>query len=328
WAPWFQTVTEVFSENRRLIKDLQQHIESLDEKVKDRTRTIAQKNRELMDTLEELKAAQAQIVLQEKLASLGSVTAGIAHEMKNPLNFIINFAEISGDLMKELKESIEKQLEGEVNPDYQEILGSLEQNLAYIEEHGHRADSIIRSMLMHARGSSGEKQGTNVVKLLQESISLGLSNFRGEKHAHLPNVETNFEENLPEIPLVVEDLGRVFLNVINNACHATEQKWHDLEKKEELEGYKPEVRVSVKQSDNFVEICFRDNGCGIPARLKKRVFEPFFTTKSTGKGTGLGLSMSYDIVVQQHGGIMNVDSSIGNHTEIRIMLPIHPKETE
>ncbi len=325
WAPWFQTVTEVFAENRRLISDLEQHIESLDEKVKDRTRTVAQKNRELMDALEGLKAAQAQIVLQEKLASLGSLTAGIAHEMKNPLNFIINFAEVSGDLMKDLRDT---QTEEERSPEYQEILENLGKNLIYIEEHGHRADSIIRSMLMHARGSSGEKQATDVIKLLQESISLGLSNFRGEHHAHPPSVKTDFEEGLPEIPLVLEDLGRVFLNVINNGCHATEQKWNDLEKKEKVEGYAPEIKISVRKVKDFIEIEFRDNGCGIPARIKKRIFEPFFTTKSAGQGTGLGLSMSYDIVVQQHGGIMNVDSSIGNHTEIRILLPITLKEAE
>lgn len=267
----------------------------------------------------ELKDAQTQLVQAEKMASLGQLTAGIAHEIKNPLNFINNFSELSIDISKELAEEIQSQ-EEKLDPksvDYiKEILTDLEQNARKINEHGRRADSIVKGMLLHSRGKSGEKQKTNLNDLLSEYLNLAYHGYRAQDASFNVKMETNFDKTLEMINVVPQNISRVFLNIFNNGCYSVHEK-----KKELKDSYDPLLKVSTKNLGDKVEIRIRDNGKGIPQDVMDKVFNPFFTTKPTGKGTGLGLSLSYDIVVQEHKGELKVISEAGEYAEFIITIP-------
>ncbi len=279
--------------------------------------------RQLNATLEHLKATQQQLVVQEKLASLGALTAGIAHEIKNPLNFVNNFAVLSMELAAELREEIEKIedrgskiVDRESFANIEEILETLIQNAEKINHHGKRADSIVKSMMEHSRGSTGEREAVDINRLLDEAVNLTYHGLRAQSMDFNITLEKDYDASVGEVQAVPQDLSRVFLNILNNACYAA----HD--KQAKVGGnFSPTLSVSTKRLDAKIEIRIRDNGTGIPAHVRDQIFNPFFTTKPTGKGTGLGLSISYDIVVQQHKGTIAVESKEGEFTEFAITLP-------
>jgi len=277
------------------------------------------KSRELEQALERLHHAQDQLVVQQKLASLGSLTAGIAHEIKNPLNFITNFAEVSVDLVTELRESMDSQeqkLDAKEAGNIQDILTDLQQNVVKIREHGKRADGIVRNMLMHSRGHSDDFQPTNLNSLVSEYVKLAFHGMRAQDQNFNVGIEEHFDAAMEPVKVVAHDLSRVILNIANNACYAA------YEKKTHMNGnFSPVITASTKNLGESVEIRIRDNGDGIPENVRQRIFEPFFTTKPSGSGTGLGLSMSYEIVVQQHKGQLRVESEPGKFAEFIITLP-------
>jgi two-component system NtrC family sensor kinase len=278
-----------------------------------------QRTEELTQALQQLRQMQDQLVVQEKLASLGALTAGVAHEIKNPLNFVTNFAEISVDLAKELRGEVEAcraQLGEKSAANLVELASDLEQNLAKIREHGRRADSIIASMLMHSRGQSGEIRPTPLNELLDEYVKLAYHGMRARDLSFNATINADYDPQVGNLNLIAQDISRVFLNVASNAFYAVHQK-----KKRLGEGFAPTLWVSTRSLPDRAEVRFRDNGTGIPAELMTKVFDPFFTTKPAGEGTGLGLSLSYEIVIKEHQGEMRVESEEGQFTEFVIVLP-------
>ena len=273
--------------------------------------------------LVQLKAAQANLVQSEKMASLGQLTAGIAHEIKNPLNFVNNFASLSVDLLDELKEIAGPALETldeNKRADLDETMGLLTGNLGKIAEHGKRADGIVKSMLSHSRGGSGDWQASDINALVEEALNLAYHGARAQDKEFNVTLERDFEKGSKPIELVPQDVMRVFLNLCGNGFYAANKRRLAKEA-----GYRPALKISTRDLGDKVEIRVRDNGTGIPAEVREKLFQPFFTTKPTGEGTGLGLSISYDIVTQQHGGSIEVESEVGRFTEFTVRLPRIPR---
>jgi signal transduction histidine kinase len=274
---------------------------------------------ELRDTLERLKAAQANLVQSEKMASLGQLTAGIAHEIKNPLNFVNNFAELSVELLDEVRQVTEPavaSLEGPQRAEFADAIATLTGNLEKIAEHGKRADGIVKSMLLHSRGDRGTRQVSDINALVDEALNLAYHGARAQNQNFNIALERDLDKSIAPIDVVPQEITRVFLNLFGNGLYAANRR-----REEADESYRPELRVSTRDIGGEVEIKVRDNGTGVPPELRDRLFTPFFTTKPTGEGTGLGLSISYDIVVQQHGGTITVDSRVNEFTEFTIRLP-------
>ncbi|MBS1496296.1 MAG: GHKL domain-containing protein [Bacteroidetes bacterium] len=269
-------------------------------------------NKVLATALDNLKATQSQLIQSEKMASLGELTAGIAHEIQNPLNFVNNFSEVSNELIDEMKEELEK---GNYD-DAKEIADDVKQNLEKINHHGKRADAIVKGMLQHSRSSSGQKEMTDINALCDEYLRLSYHGLRAKDKSFNAKFEMDFDDSLPKINVVPQDIGRVILNLINNAFYAVNER-----KKINESGYEPTIWVSTKRVNDKIEISVKDNGTGIPEKIKDKIFQPFFTTKPTGSGTGLGLSLSYDIV-KAHGGEIKVESKENEGTEFKIVLPI------
>lgn len=265
----------------------------------------------------ELKAAQASLVHAEKMASLGQLTAGIAHELKNPLNFINNFAAVAQELLEELREELAEALAADGAEAAGDIMATLSGNLGRIVEHGRRADGIIRSMLLHSRGGSGERQETDVNALVQEALNLAFHGARSQNPELNVTMERDLGRDIAPLEMVSQDITRVLLNLFGNAFYATEKR----RRTERDRGWRPTVKVMTRECGDAVEIRVRDNGTGMTPEVRAKLFTPFFTTKPTGEGTGLGLSISYDIVVQQHGGSIAVESEPGGFTEFTIRLP-------
>jgi signal transduction histidine kinase len=282
-------------------------------------RTVRERTAELQKTVSDLKETQNQLILSEKMASLGQLTAGIAHEIKNPLNFITNFAVLSQDLTQDLRQELHAERE-RVDPvrakEISSILDDLQQNVTKINEHGKRADSIVRGMLLHSRGKAGERQDTELNALLAEYTNLAYHGMRAQDQSFNVKIETDFDPAVGKVSVVPQDLSRAFLNIVNNACYAAFDK-----RKSAGNGFMPTVRVSAKSIPGAVEIRIRDNGNGIPQSIRDKVFNPFFTTKPAGVGTGLGLSLSYDIITQVHKGTIAVDTREGEYTEFVITIP-------
>jgi signal transduction histidine kinase len=263
-------------------------------------------------TLNDLKSTQEKLVVQEKLASLGALTAGIAHEIKNPLNFINNFSDVSNELLDDLITELKKGDKKEIS----EIIESLKQNLEKITNHGKRADSIVKGMLLHSRGTAGEKALTDINELLDQYAALAYHGLRAQDKDFNISFEKEYDKTIEKINVVPQDISRVFLNIINNACYAANDK-----KKRLGNGFSPLLKISTKNLGDKVEVHIKDNGMGIPDKIKSELFNPFFTTKPTGEGTGLGLSLSYDIVVKQHNGEIKVESKEGEGAEFIIIIP-------
>jgi signal transduction histidine kinase len=281
--------------------------------VAERTAELTQQKEELEQALIELRDTQAQLIQSEKMASLGELTAGIAHEIQNPLNFVNNFSEVSKELLDEMQAEIDKGNTAEVKL----IVADIKQNLEKISHHGKRADSIVKGMLLHSRASSGQKELTDINALADEYLRLAYHGLRAKDKAFNAKLETDFDETIGKLNLVPQDIGRVILNLLNNAFYAVTEK-----KKQSGSEYVPTVSICTKKSDNEVEIRIADNGNGIPQKIMDKIFQPFFTTKPAGHGTGLGLSMCYEIVTQLHGGELKVNSKEGEGSEFIIHLPI------
>lgn len=267
--------------------------------------------RKLGATIENLKAAQARLVQSEKMASLGEMTAGIAHEIKNPLNFVNNFAELNAELAEELAEALRN------GDDPAPILDDIKNNAGQIQAHGKRADSIVRAMMQHASGGAGHQELTNVNPLVEEYIGLAYHGMRASTKNFNVELVKKFDDEAGAIPMVPQEVGRVLLNLLGNAFYVVRERAN-----QEGQDYKPTVTITTKRLSNSVEVRVTDNGSGIPEHVKERIFEPFFTTKPTGSGTGLGLSLSYDIVTKGHGGEMTVESEPGEGAEFIITLPL------
>ena len=279
---------------------------------------VTERTQELKQSLEELKATQAQLIQSEKMASLGELTAGIAHEIQNPLNFVNNFSEVSMELIEEVKgEKLKAQSERDEQLET-ELLDDIAQNLQKIAHHGKRADSIVKGMLQHSRTSTGEKQPTNLNMLADEFLKLSYHGLRAKDKSFNAELVTNFDESLPKVNVVQQDIGRVLLNLFNNAFYAMQER-----RKAEGEGFNPTVEVSTLFSEGYVTVKVRDNGNGIPEAIKEKIMQPFFTTKPTGEGTGLGLSLSYDIV-KAHGGEIKIETIEGEYTAFSIIIPSNP----
>jgi signal transduction histidine kinase len=317
---------EFSDEENALLREMgrvfeQAYIRFIDlEKAEKQARLISEERDRLEIALHELKATQAQLIQQEKLASLGQLTAGIAHEIKNPLNFVNNFSEVSSELIDEMNEELGK---GDIE-EARAIGVDLKENLSKITHHGKRADAIVKGMLEHSRKSTGEKVLTDINALADEYLRLSFHGMRAKDKSFKADFSTDFDPTLPKVNVVPQEIGRVLLNIINNAFQASAQE--DLpglvsEDKRNLEGLHPTVIVSTKNLGDRIEIAVSDNGPGIPDSIKEKIFQPFFTTKPTGQGTGLGLSLSYDIV-KAHGGKLEVISLDSQGAEFCIRLPI------
>jgi GAF domain-containing protein len=294
-------------ENARLLKELRQ------------------RTADLSKSLDDLRTAQDRLVQTEKLASLGQLTAGIAHEIKNPLNFVNNFASLSAELTGELNDVL-KQVEigDKIRTEVDELTGLLKDNLEKVVQHGKRADSIVKNMLLHSREGGGEHRPSDINALIDESLNLAYHGARAERPEFNVTLQRDFDPAAGMLDLFPQEITRVFLNLVSNGFYAVAKR-----RKEDSEpGFEPTLRASTKNLGESVEIRIRDNGTGIPPEVKEKMFNPFFTTKPAGEGTGLGLSMSHDIIVKQHGGTIDVDTSPGHFTEFRIVLPRTSNFTE
>lgn len=312
--------------SRQLIRDKQE----LEKGIALRTTQLSEANKELSEqqeeittqrdklaeTVNELKTTQQQLIQSEKLASLGELTAGIAHEIQNPLNFVNNFSEVSVELVDELAEELHANKRDTRLED--ELLSDLKQNLEKITLHGKRADGIVKNMLQHSRANSGERQPTDINALADEYLRLAYHGLRAKDKNFNALMTPHFDTRLPKINVIPQDIGRVLLNLFNNAFYAVQQKHQTAGS-----GYKPEVTVSTSADKDNIIVKVKDNGNGIPDAIKDKIMQPFFTTKPTGEGTGLGLSLSYDIVVKGHGGSIAVNTKEGEFTEFIIKLPIN-----
>jgi len=285
--------------------------------------TLVEQNRrerELRAAHEELKATQASLIHAEKMASLGQLTAGIAHEIKNPLNFVNNFASLSVELLDELKQTARPAiaaLGAAKRAEVDDVVDMLTGNLEKIAEHGKRADGIVKSMLAHSRSGSGDRQTVDLNALIEEALNLAFHGARAQDPDFNITLECEFDRAIAPIELVPQDISRVLLNLFGNGFYAADKHRHEAADP----AFRPVLKVITRDLANEVEIRVRDNGTGIPPEFRDKLFQPFFTTKPTGEGTGLGLSISYDIVTQEHGGTITVDSTIGEFTEFTIRLP-------
>lgn len=294
--------------------------EKLDLLVKERTAEILAQNERLATTVEELKATQNQLVQQEKLASLGELTAGIAHEIQNPLNFVNNFSELNVELMTELTDALKAKNALNEESLEKELLQDLSQNMEKINFHGKRASSIVKGMLQHSRTSTGTKEPTDINELADEFLRLSFHGLRAKDKSFNSDFKADLDKKILILNVVPQDIGRVFLNLINNAFYACNER--NKTSKDMNQPYKPIVVVSTKKLENIIEIKVIDNGLGISEENLTKIFHPFFTTKPAGKGTGLGLSLAYDIITKGHGGTLEVESEVGVGTTFIVKLPI------
>ena len=308
-------------EQKKIIASRKAELEVL---VAERTSEIMQQKNELEQALIELRNTQSQLIQSEKMASLGTLTAGIAHEIQNPLNFVNNFSEVNTELIEELKGEKSKVKSERDEKLEDEILSNLSQNLEKILFHGKRADAIVKGMLEHSRINTGQKQPADINDLADEYLRLAYHGLRAKDKLFNAKLETDFDSTIGEINIVPQDIGRVLLNLFNNAFYAAMEKKKNLTGFQNLSGlnnYEPTVSVKTKKVDGKVKIHVKDNGIGIPQKVVDKIFQPFFTTKPTGQGTGLGLSLSYDII-KAHGGEIKVETKEGEGSEFVIQLPV------
>jgi two-component system, NtrC family, sensor kinase len=280
--------------------------------------SVETRTRELAKSLGDLRTAQDRLVQTEKLASLGQLTAGIAHEIKNPLNFVNNFSSVSVELIDELREALGgAHLDNKLRAEIGEIADTLQGNLDKVVQHGKRADAIVKNMLLHSRQGSGEHRPVDVNALVEESLNLAYHGARAEKQGFNITLERSFDPAAGEVDLFPQEITRALLNLISNGFYAATKR------KAEANGgdCEPTLAAATKNLGDRTEISIRDNGTGIPPEVREKMFNPFFTTKPAGEGTGLGLSISHDIIVKQHSGLIEVDSQPGEYTEVRIILP-------
>jgi signal transduction histidine kinase len=309
-------------QNAILFESLEDYSRTLEQKVEERTGELREKNAALADTLEQLRATQQQLVTQEKLASLGALTAGIAHELKNPLNFVTNFAELAGGLVDEVLESLDAggALSRDVLSDVHESMDMLRSNVVKIGEHGRRANDIINGMLLHSRHVASPREPIEINTVIAQSLDYAVQGLRARDPSFGVRVHAEYDRTIGQIDAVAMDLHRVVINLINNAAYAIAQK-----RRGAARDYVPAIAVRTVDLGPRMEIRIRDNGTGISRDIVGSIWNPFFTTKPAGDGTGLGLSISYDIVTQGHQGEIRVESTPGESTEFIITLPKPPR---
>jgi signal transduction histidine kinase len=291
---------------------------------------LARQKEQIETTLSDLKATQQQLIQSEKMASLGELTAGIAHEIQNPLNFVNNFSELSNELLDEMKEQwaegchcdCEKSESGRRKQEARQqaiaLTHDIKHNLQKVIHHGKRADAIVKGMLEHSRPSNGQKQLTDINALCDEYLRLAYHGFRAKDNSFNASINTDFDSSIGKTTIIQQDIGRALLNLYNNAFYAVHEK---AKLASAPGGYEPRVTVRTRQLGDHIEIQVKDNGNGIPSQIREKIFQPFFTTKPTGKGTGLGLSLSYDII-KAHDGELKVVSTEGERSEFLIQIPI------
>jgi signal transduction histidine kinase len=298
------------------VNQLNQNLEQANQQLAAYSETLEQK---VEERTTELKTAQKQIVASEKLASLGALTAGVAHEIRNPLNFVTSLATLSEDLTSEIAELIDRQsqkLDSEALELINENLTYLKRNVSEINEQGQRANTIIQSMLMHARSEGSSRQKTDINALVAQSMQLAYHSIRAKDKTFNLTIKTDYDQSIEELDVAFADLSRALINIIDNACYASYIKLSKM-----TADFNPTVSITTKNLATAIEIRIRDNGIGIPKENKQKIFLPFFTTKPPGQGTGLGLSITHDIIVGQHRGNLEVQTELGNHTEFIITLP-------
>lgn len=293
------------------------HVEKWQKRNAELEAQVAEKTKDLQESLAELKATQEQLILQEKLASLGQLAAGIAHEIKNPMNFVNNFSELSLEYADEMRTALNRLEKGETTEEINDLLGDIEENLKKIHQHGTRADGIVKSMLMHSRGGNGISEPTDLNELIREYVNLSFHGMRAGKMPINVKIDLDLQENLPPVMLNPEDFSRVVLNLCKNAFDAMREKGL----KTENSNYSAVLRLQTKKQDNHVTLIIEDNGPGVSDSVKNKLFEPFFTTKKGTEGTGLGLSITRDII-KSHKGEISLESSDNEFTRFTIQLPI------
>ena len=314
---YHKNLQAIHEEQRQAL--VQQNI-LLEQRVSERTAEILQQKETLQNTLTDLKASQLQLIQKEKLASLGELTAGIAHEIQNPLNFVNNFAEINAELLAELqKKLLEETLPANMSKELNLITVDLAANLQKIIKHGKRADGIVKNMLQHSQSHNGTMELTDLNALAEEYLKLSHYGFRAKNKFFNCTIKTSFDKSIESINIVPQDIGRILFNLFNNAFYSLNEKKRIHRAGEDKVDYEPTLSVTTKRQGDKATILVTDNGTGIPSKIVDKIFQPFFTTKPTGVGTGLGLSLSYDIV-KAHGGILKVNSAEGEFAEFCIEL--------
>ena len=315
---------QAYDDDRKLIE---RSLDLSSEEMRALNEALTARTRQLEQNLERVRAMQEQLITQEKMAELGTLTAGIAHEIKNPLNFVNNFSSLSSELLEELKVTLDPcrpTLSEDDQEELDELLEMLTGNLKKILEHGKRADRIVRGMLMHSRDKSGDFRPTNLNKLLEEYINLAFHGMRAQDSGFQVDFELSLDPTLGRVELIQSDMARVFLNILNNAFYATRER-----AREEGADYRAKIWVKSRAVEgDQIEVRIRDNGPGIPDEIRDRLFTPFFTTKPAGEGTGLGLSITHDIVVSVHRGSLSVESERGLYTEFIVALPRRAQRAE
>lgn len=297
-------------QEREKHKLLAQQNELLEQQVQERTADLQQ-------SLLRLQATQRQLIQSEKLASLGELTAGVAHEIQNPLNFVMNFSEVSVELVEEIKDEVLNKLPEPEKAVATELLISLGENLGRILQHGHRAGAIVTGMLLHARNTTSERQPTDLNALVEQYLRLAYQGIRAKNKNFNAAIVTDLGAHMEPVNVAAQDIGRVLLNLFNNAFYALQKR-----QQQQGAGYQPEIRVSTQLTGKYFELRVWDNGTGIPLLAQEKIYQPFFTTKPTGEGTGLGLSISYDIVTQGHDGTLTFETKEGEYTEFVMRLPM------
>ena len=315
------TTIEEIEKQKKIIElaknEIAQNLAELDKQK----RLVEEKNSELAKTLRDLEATQAQLIQSEKMASLGELTAGIAHEIQNPLNFVNNFSDINTELIEELKE-VRARMNGEINKTLEnEILDNIEQNFQKILYHGKRADNIVKSMLQHSTKSIGQKEWTHLNTLVDGALRLSYHGMKAKDKELNVNYITHFDGSIGKLNVIPQDISRVFLNLLNNAFYAVHEKRETAGEKYEPTVWVTTKRINYSSKEGCIIVSIKDSGTGIPQNIIDKIFQPFFTTKPTGQGTGLGLSLSYDII-KAHGGDIKVESKEGEGSEFIISLPL------
>ncbi|RTL57586.1 MAG: GHKL domain-containing protein [Sphingobacteriales bacterium] len=303
-------------EKEKEIKITEKLKATLEVQVQERTAELMKQKEELQHALDDLKSAQVQLIHSEKMASLGELTAGIAHEIQNPLNFVNNFSEVNKELIEELNAERLKPAAQRNEQLENELLNDIKENEEKINHHGQRAADIVKGMLQHSRSSSGVKEPTDINALCDEYIRLAYHGLRAKDKSFNANFKTSFDKSIDKINIIPQEIGRVILNLLNNAFYAVSEK-----QKTVTDNYEPTVTISTQKQGNKILVKVSDNGNGIPASIKDKIFQPFFTTKPTGQGTGLGLSISYDIITKVHNGELKLETKEGQGTSFTISLP-------
>lgn len=312
--------------NKNLLDELHKQNDILEENVDNRTHELKSKNLQLEETMQHLKEAQEKLILQERMASIGMLTAGIAHEIKNPLNFVNNFSDITVELVNELKEVLDtiESIPTEVKEDISAILEDIRTNCNKINEHGRRAESTIKNMLIQSRSQKDEKSKTDINKLVEEYLNLAYHGMRAQDADFNIKIVKELKSSLTEIEVSQQTIGRVLLNIINNGFYAANEKCE--KNSHRPKDFMPTITVKTDEDDSKIYIHIKDNGIGMTEETKKKIFQAFFTTKPIGIGTGLGLAICHEIIVDDHKGELKVDSVVGEYTEFVIALPKDKKK--